>query len=732
MRFRPSNRFREEARWPVDSAAAVMDAILMSLLAAALALNACALLSQRHVYAASSYDIYDSVMSALARLLLPSKQSPATSAVPSGLAVGNSSVHRWQLPTNHTGMEQLGGTIQSVTGIATLTTCSNFLHGVAALLAIVRALHSWSFQPSVRVITRSFVLAAPRMVDLMVLTSIVLVMLAGIVHVSLGTMFADLNTPGKAMYFVLVAMVTGDLGGVPFLLPARSGLEVSALSQVAGYMGYAATVAILQNILCLFFLVILISSYYEAKHEAGPPAEQLGTGFRLFSFKRRRLRVLRKALSSALRVHHKGLNLRAQLASAAAVPTTPDAPAKARSFIRFQDLQDHMAEIPLEVLLKLRQVGRDARTGGGQTSAATATVCPAPTPRVRKVVQMIGSLQKQVHDLYEMVADVDDMILQMAEFLKFPDQVASRESISLFTVKPLYEPGLVVDQSWWPSSMDTHDSPQGTVEAAFKWLVQKVSGVRSWLGGSRYAVSSRDGTAGAGQADSYGTVVDFSGVIPADATVHPKSSSGRVSRVGSSLSDASKLAAPLMNHRGSSSGSVRAWGGMRPSDSASVPAWMDMRSSDAGSQQAWGEITPSDARPPAQTLLRTGSLSMRKRLSTASVRRHSSVQLDFDFELDGPDSPEIGAGMATAQEPTRDPQFGLSDDANGEDTVARRLSFSTPPAFLLPTMSGNLSPDTPAAEHLVPGMLHTVEESHASPGGSRTVGEQDSPSPQQQ
>ena len=486
MRFRPSDRLPVRADWPVDSAAAVMDAILMFLFLAALTFKANALLSQRHVFAANSYDIYDSVTTALARLLLPSKQSPA--AGPASESVEAGAEHRWQLPTNHTGMEQLGGTMHSVTSIATLTTCSNSLHSIGVVLAIARMLHSWSFQPNLSVITRSITTAAPRLVDLMILTSVVLVMLAGNAHLALGTLYADLNTPGKAIYFMLVAMVTDDMGLVHLVLPSRSGREVASLSQTAGYMGFATALVLLRYLLYLFIMVILIDSYYSAKQKAGQPSDVVNTTLRLFGFRGRRLRVVRKMLSSALtqlpapRYRLKSVLSRASsaCASVAAAPAT-----RASSFIHFDDLHDHLDDIPLEVLLRLTQIGKGMRSSadGAGRRPSSARVRSAGSPQLQAVLQVIHDSQEHLELLQEMSSDVDNMILHIAELLRFPDHISRSDGSSSFRVRPLYEGGVQPDQPWWPSS------PTGTRPAASAW--QKVakavfSGVPSWLSRASY------------------------------------------------------------------------------------------------------------------------------------------------------------------------------------------------------------------------------------------------------
>ena len=173
----------------MSAAGAALDTSILALMLAAGVSYTVALVLEMGMPAASSYPIYDDIATSAARFFMPNKMEADQDALAAGALEVVSAVKatdynpkRWSLADDESGFDDMGQMTASVAHVSSLVTLSMSVHGIVLLLAVFRMLYSLSFQPRFGIIAKTLVRAAPGLVGVMLLTSLVLVLLASLGH----------------------------------------------------------------------------------------------------------------------------------------------------------------------------------------------------------------------------------------------------------------------------------------------------------------------------------------------------------------------------------------------------------------------------------------------------------------------------------------------------------------------------------------------------------------------
>ena len=206
---------------------------------------AVALVLEMGMTAQTSYPIYDDITTSAARYFMPSKAEAADPDAVVDVEVtaadaADDDPERWRLPDDETGIDDMSEMVASMAYVSSIVSLSTSLHGIALLLAVIRMLYSFTFQPRFGIITKTLVRSAPGLIDLMVLTSLVLVLLASLAHLVLGDLYEELSTMRRSVYFLFFFLLTGDLGDMKAAVaPFYEGLERNTASVVVSYIVYS-------------------------------------------------------------------------------------------------------------------------------------------------------------------------------------------------------------------------------------------------------------------------------------------------------------------------------------------------------------------------------------------------------------------------------------------------------------------------------------------------------------
>ena len=261
-----------------------------------------ALVLEMGMTAATSYTIYDDITTSAARFFMPSKIEAETDAVVEAFdTVTNTSedAERWMLTDDDTGFNEMSEMTASMAYVSSVVTLSTSLHGIALLLAVMRMLYSFTFQPRFGIITETLVRSVPGLIDLMVLTSLVLVLLASLSHLVMGDLYDELSTMKRAVHFVFYFLLTGDLGDMKAAAaPFNEGLERNMVTMVVSYITYYAFTLLVGYVLLSFILAVIFESYYDIKFENDAPPSMFDEAGEIVRG-RKRLRLLQRGLSAA-------------------------------------------------------------------------------------------------------------------------------------------------------------------------------------------------------------------------------------------------------------------------------------------------------------------------------------------------------------------------------------------------------------------------------------------------
>ena len=264
-----------DAKAAAPSPGALLDGLLLLLMAAGLASYVAALAVSMGMGGATSYDVYDAAHVSPARFFLPDKADPqmdveqvgASAAALTGEAAAMAPLEeRWKLPDNSSGLEMLGQDLDSVASVSGVVSLSASLQGLALLLMIARLLLAWSFQPRVGLVTRTLVLAAPDIASLLLVTVLLLVLLAATAHMALGSVFEPVSTPQWAVRYMLFYLLTGDHGGLHDAVSSADGLVRNGVDILIARTFYTILPLLIQYMMLSFLLGILSEAYYQAKN----------------------------------------------------------------------------------------------------------------------------------------------------------------------------------------------------------------------------------------------------------------------------------------------------------------------------------------------------------------------------------------------------------------------------------------------------------------------------------
>ena len=288
--------------WPASTTGAALDATILGLMLAAGGTYVFALVLEMGMTAATSYHIYDDITTSAARFFMPSKTEAEADALVEAFDSGSSTseeAERWRLTDDDTGFNDLSEMTASMAHVSSVVTLSTSLHGIALLLAVMRMLYSFTFQPRFGIITETLVRSVPGLIDLMVLTSLVLVLLASLAHLVLGDLYDELSTMRRAVHFTFYFLLTGDLGDMKAAVaPFYEGLERNMVSVVVSYIVYSALPLLVGYVLLSFILAVIFESYYDIKFENEAPPSMFDEAGEIVRG-RKRLRLLQRGLSAA-------------------------------------------------------------------------------------------------------------------------------------------------------------------------------------------------------------------------------------------------------------------------------------------------------------------------------------------------------------------------------------------------------------------------------------------------
>ena len=273
----------------------VMELVILGCLVAGVICHGLAMASAAGAALSTSYPIYDSPQTAEARFFLPLREdrgpdgkivdnatttegseasfsidpddgiSDMGSAILNSSSSSNSSEshqHRWQLPSNTSGVNALNDMFVTLSRTVYMSDLGYTFHSYALVLSILRLLGRWRFQPHIGFITRTLELAAPDLLALMVVTSVVLVLLASALHLIVGSIYGELSTPGGAIRFFFFFLITGDMGNLHRAVAAyQYGTEQSMLEAVSAHTAYVLLTLLIGYTL-LSFLLAIVSDHY--------------------------------------------------------------------------------------------------------------------------------------------------------------------------------------------------------------------------------------------------------------------------------------------------------------------------------------------------------------------------------------------------------------------------------------------------------------------------------------
>ena len=262
--------------WPASTTGFYFDGTILCLMLAGWLTYTVALALEMGMTAATSYRIYDDVTTSAARFFLPSKMD----AEPDDVVVEDLGIdsagndERWRLPDDDSGFNEFSEMTASMAHVSSVVTLSFSLHGIALLLAVLRLLYSFTFQPRFGIITDALLLSAPGLCHLLVVTSVVLILLISLAHLVMGDLWWELSTMSGSLHFAYIFLLTGggELGDMKTAVaPFYHGLERNTVSLVVGYIAYAALPLFVGFILMQFMMAVIFINYYEIKHYANEP-----------------------------------------------------------------------------------------------------------------------------------------------------------------------------------------------------------------------------------------------------------------------------------------------------------------------------------------------------------------------------------------------------------------------------------------------------------------------------
>ena len=256
----------------------VMELVILMCLVAGVICHSLALAIASQATLTAKFPIYDAPQRSGARFFFPLRgEVPVTDdkaegngALDSSVGVGTSSSsgdddpyeHRWQLPIDTSGADALSTLVATMSQAVYMSDVGYFFHSSTLFLAILRLLGRWSFQPHFGVITKTLRHAAPDLATLMLVTSLMLVLLSAGAHLLIGNEFKEVSSPGKAIHFYFLYLVTGDMPGLHKAMASPlEGNEQSQIEYVSRRLAYVLVPLLVSFVLLSFLLGIVSDSY---------------------------------------------------------------------------------------------------------------------------------------------------------------------------------------------------------------------------------------------------------------------------------------------------------------------------------------------------------------------------------------------------------------------------------------------------------------------------------------
>ena len=260
--------------------------VILTCIVAGIVCHSLALAVASEATLTAKFPIYDAPQRSGARFFSPLRgEVPVTTeetegnsgAIGPGVGVGTSSSssgeqhgpheHRWQLPIDTSGADALSTLVTTMSKAVFMSDVGYFFHSCALFLAILRLLGTWSFQPHFGVVTKTLRLAAPDLFSLMLVTSLMLVLLAAGAHLLIGNEFVEVSSPGKAIHFYFLYLITGDMPGLHKAMASPlEGNEQSQIEYISRRLAYIL-VPLLVSFMLLSFLLGIVSDSYVATLE---------------------------------------------------------------------------------------------------------------------------------------------------------------------------------------------------------------------------------------------------------------------------------------------------------------------------------------------------------------------------------------------------------------------------------------------------------------------------------
>ncbi|DBA80580.1 TPA: hypothetical protein ACH3X1_007841 [Trebouxia sp. C0004] len=220
-----------------------------------------------------TYEVYDSLGGAQARLLLPKKNNPSTYNVsaPSTWAEVPGGAGRWTLPDVDTGLNSMADMYNVADSMATKITLYTTLQGITMQLLILRLIRVLSAQKRLSILTTTAVKVMPWILDVGYTVMFVALMLAMMGHILFGdfevTMFTlpdSISGYFEVMFTQQVANYNQDLG-----LTTTGPMQMDWLLRSEAYAWYFLPPITSVLILWWFLRGIIVSSFrQEAKAQS--------------------------------------------------------------------------------------------------------------------------------------------------------------------------------------------------------------------------------------------------------------------------------------------------------------------------------------------------------------------------------------------------------------------------------------------------------------------------------
>ena len=287
--------------WPASTTGFYFDGTILCLMLAGWLTYTVALALEKGMTAAASYRIYDDVTTSAARFFMPSKMEADADAVVEDLGIDSAgNDERWRLPDDDSGFDELSEMTASLAHVSSVVTLSFSLHGIALLLAVLRLLYSFTFQPRFGIISDALLLSVPGLYDLMIIASVVLILLISLCHLIMGDLWWELSTMSGSLHFAYVSLLTGatELGDMKkAVAPFYYGMERNTVSLVVGYIAYAALPLFFGFIMMQFMIAVIFVNYYKIKQDADEPPSMFVEAGEIVRG-RKRLRLLRRGFAA--------------------------------------------------------------------------------------------------------------------------------------------------------------------------------------------------------------------------------------------------------------------------------------------------------------------------------------------------------------------------------------------------------------------------------------------------